>query len=244
MKPVQSLPPCRIRFPDPRVTSRDGLLAVGGDLEPATLVEAYRRGIFPWPLDEAEGVRSFGEQVAFEERLLWFSPLKRSVLVFDELHIPRSLERARKKSGFRWTEDQDFAAVIRACAAAPRPGQQGTWITPEMLEAYIRLHALGYAHSIEVWNAAGDLVGGIYGVEVEGAFAGESMFHRESNASKVALLTLAECLQARGISWMDIQMMTPHLKALGAREIRRDLYLEWLQDSHARWARRQGDLKA
>jgi leucyl/phenylalanyl-tRNA--protein transferase len=221
------LGPSRIRFPDPRITSRDGLLAIGGDLEPETLVEAYRQGVFPWPMAEDEGQRVFGESLPFEERLLWFSPLKRAVLVFSELHLPRSLARFLKRHGYRLSVDEAFPWVIDACAEAPRPGQDGTWITPEMRDAYVRLHELGYAHSVEVWDPTGLLVGGIYGMEVEGRFSGESMFHRVPNASKLALLHLMECLKGRGILWMDIQMLTPHLKALGAREISREEYLTW-----------------
>lgn len=216
------------RFPDPRRCSDpDGLLAVGGDLEPETLLLAYRQGIFPWPVTDPGS----GEMI-----LAWFSPPKRAILDFSELHIPRSLERARRKSGFTCTVDQAFSRVIKYCASVPRPSptgtESGTWITPEMTEAYNELHRLGHAHSVETWSGS-RLVGGIYGVAVDGAFAGESMFHFESNASKIALLHLAEHLRSRGLGWMDIQMTTPHLEALGAREISRDAYLNRLEETRA-----------
>jgi len=156
------------RFPDPRSATQDGLVAVGGDLHPDTLRQAYRQGIFPWP---APGLP-----------LLWFSPPERGMLDFADLHLPRSLVRAVRGHPFRLTIDGDFAGVIRGCAGTPRPGQDGTWITDDIVEAYERLHALGVAHSVETWRND-CLVGGIYGVEVDGAFAAESMFYRETNAS-------------------------------------------------------------
>lgn len=144
------------------------------------------------------------------------------------LHLPRSLRAARKKP-FTYTVDRAFGAVLEACARSPRPGQRGTWITPEMIEAYGRLHRLGSAHSVEVWEG-GELVGGVYGVDAGGAFSGESMFHRRPDASKLALLHLLERLSARGLEWMDIQQLTPHLERLGARELAREEFL-------ARWER-------
>jgi leucyl/phenylalanyl-tRNA---protein transferase len=205
-------------FPDPRMTAEDGIVALGGDLDPETLLLAYSQGIFPWPTD---GIP-----------LLWFCPDPRAVLEFADLHVPRSLEKARRKGDLSFTVDQNFAAVIRACAKIPRAGQRGTWITPDMVRAYIRLHELGHAHSVEVWRGD-EIVGGVYGVDAGGVFAGESMFHLEANASKLALLFLVEHLRVRGAEWMDIQMLTPHMTALGAKEISREEFLERLAKARA-----------
>ncbi len=205
-------------FPDPR-RARYDVVAIGDDLRPETLMEAYRNGIFPWPTDEAP--------------LPWFSPHERAVLFFDEIHVSRSLARGRRLHSFRLTIDADFGGVIRGCAEAARPGQEGTWIFPEIIEAYERLHQLGLAHSAEAWD--GDhLVGGIYGVDMGGAFGGESMFYRKPNASKLALLHLAGHLRSRGLGWMDIQVMTPHMEALGAREIPRSQFLDLLKETQGR----------
>jgi leucyl/phenylalanyl-tRNA---protein transferase len=210
------------RFPDPRSATRDGLVAVGGDLHPETLRMAYRQGIFPWP---APGLP-----------MLWFSPPERGVLDFADLHTPRSLRRAMQRSALRLTVDADFSGVIRGCAATPRPGQAGTWITDDIVEAYELLHRLGMAHSVEAWDGP-TLVGGIYGVEVDGAFAAESMFHRAPNASKLALLHLVAHLAARGLDWLDIQVVTPHMIRLGARAVPRDRFLARLAATRARGLR-------
>lgn len=204
------------RFPPPEVADENGILAVGGDLHPDTLRMAYSQGIFPWPLEGWP--------------LVWFCPPRRAVLIFDELHVPRSLAHARKRMTFRFTIDRAFADVIDACSSVPRPGQDGTWITPAMRDAYVELHRLGDAHSVEVWDGE-ELVGGIYGVDAGGAFAGESMFHRRPNASKLALLHLVDHLRARGLGWMDIQMLTPHLEAMGARELERGEFLRRLAET-------------
>jgi leucyl/phenylalanyl-tRNA--protein transferase len=201
---------------------RDDIVAVGGDLDPETLVHAYRNGIFPWP---AEGLP-----------LLWFCPRERAVLDFDRLHVGRSVARARRRSGLRFTIDAAFPEVIRGCAAMPRAGQGETWITPDIRVAYTRLHRLGIAHSAEAWRDD-TLVGGVYGVDVDGAFAAESMFRRESEASKLALLHLIDHLGARGLSWIDIQVLTPHLEHLGARVIPRDTFLRRLDETRARGLR-------
>ena len=206
------------RFPDPRSATPDGLVAVGDDLHPDTLRQAYRQGIFPWP---AQGLP-----------LLWFSPPERGILEFAHLHLPRSLVRAARGHPFRLTLDADFAGVIRGCAATPRPGQDGTWITDDIIEAYEHLHALGVAHSAEAWRA-GRLVGGIYGVDVDGAFAAESMFYREPNASKLALLHLIQHLRGRGLDWLDIQVLTPHMVRLGARAVPREHFLARLAATRA-----------
>jgi leucyl/phenylalanyl-tRNA---protein transferase len=210
------------RFPDPRSATRDGLVAVGGDLHPDTLRLAYRSGIFPWP---APGLP-----------LLWFSPPERGVLDFADLHVPRSLEYASRHSRLRLTVDADFSGVINGCADTPRPGQDGTWITTDIVNAYEHLHALGVAHSAEAWDD-GRLVGGIYGVDVDGAFAAESMFHCESDASKLALLHLVDVLREGGLDWLDVQVMTPHLERLGARTIPRREFLARLVRTRARGLR-------
>lgn len=202
-------------FPDVR-TARGDIIALGADLSVETLRDAYRHAIFPWP---HEGLP-----------LPWFSPRRRAVLFFDELHVGRSLLRAQKSSRFEFTIDRDFGAVIRACAAAERPGQDGTWIGAEIVAAYVRLHEAGDAHSIEVW-CDGRLAGGVYGVDSGGVFTGESMFHNLPNASKLALLFLADHLQRRGSSLLDCQVMTPHMAALGAREIARTRFLDILHDA-------------
>jgi leucyl/phenylalanyl-tRNA--protein transferase len=209
-------------FPDPRSANRDGIVAVGGDLHPDSLLLAYRQGIFPWPV---EGFP-----------MLWFCPAERAVLEFAAVHVPRSLERARRSARWRFTIDAAFPAVIRACARAPRPGQEGTWITPQMESAYVRLHRLRIAHSVEAWDGP-ELVAGLYGVDIDGAFAAESMFHLRPNASKLVLLHLIAHLHARGLDWIDIQVMTPHLARLGARNISRDEYLERLLRTRARGLR-------
>jgi len=201
------------RFPDPRHASPEGIVAIGGDLRPATLLSAYRQGIFPWPIEDYP--------------LPWFCPPQRAILEFDRLHIPRSLAKERRKTLWRLSIDEDFAGVINRCANTPREGEPGTWITREMIAAYERLHQLGFAHSVEVWEGA-LLIGGLYGVDADGSFAGESMFHIKPNASKLALLHLVEHLAARGARWIDIQTLTPHLETLGAREISRDEFLDLL----------------
>lgn len=203
-------------FPNPEDTTEDGIVALGGDLEPESLVLAYSQGIFPWPIPDLP--------------LPWFCPPMRAILSFDDLKLPKSLKKIQKKKGYRYTIDQDFRAVIEACSLRPRG--QNTWITPEMKEAYIRLHEFGYAHSVEVWRE-NELVGGLYGVSVLGTYAGESMFHRESDAAKLGLLHLIEHLKSRGLEWIDIQMLTPHLEALGAKEISRRDFLDLLHDTQS-----------
>jgi leucyl/phenylalanyl-tRNA--protein transferase len=208
-----------IRFPDPKFSTAEGIVAVGGDLAPENVLEAYRRGIFPWPI---EGLP-----------LVWFCPPERAILEFADLHIPRSLLRERRRTGLHFTLDRDFPSVIRACAKTLRAGESGTWITPEVVRSYTELHRRGVVHSAESWEADGTLVGGLYGVDAVGAFAGESMFYLRPNASKLALLFLIEHLGERGLSWIDIQMMTPHMQALGAKLISRERYLEKLAETRA-----------
>jgi leucyl/phenylalanyl-tRNA--protein transferase len=200
-------PPSRYVMPDPRQAPDHGLLAGGGDLEPGTVLAAYRQGIFPWP--DPEG------------RLLWWSPDPRAVLPLDGFHESRSLRRVRRQGRFRVTRDAAFGAVIRACAV----GRGETWITPAIVAAYERLHEMGWVHSVEAW--AGDvLAGGVYGVAVGGLFAAESMFHHARDASKVALAALVDELAAAGFDLLDVQLRTDHLASLGVVEMSRDAYLD------------------
>jgi leucyl/phenylalanyl-tRNA---protein transferase len=203
----------RLDFP-PVELAENGLLAVGGDLSPRRLLLAYSRGIFPW----------------YEEGLpiLWHSPDPRMVLEAERLHVPRSLEKAIRSQPYRLTLDRAFRPVVEACASIPRAGQAGTWITPEMLHAYVELHRLGYAHSAEAWSAE-ELVGGLYGVSLGGAFFGESMFARASNSSKIAFVTLVRYLANAGITLIDCQVYTEHLARFGAEEWPRTRYLAALE---------------
>jgi leucyl/phenylalanyl-tRNA--protein transferase len=200
----------------------DDIAAVGGTLTPAALLAAYRRGVFPWPVDGLP--------------LLWFCPRERAILETARLHVGRSLARARRRTTLRFTIDAAFATVIRACATVPRPGPPGTWITPGIDAAYVRLHRLGIAHSVEAWRDD-TLVAGVYGVDVDGAFAAESMFHTESDASKLVLLHLLDHLEAHGLEWIDVQMITPHVERLGARVIGRNAFLRLLAATRARGLR-------
>ena len=206
------------RFPDPRY-ARGDVVAMGDDLHVETLRDAYRHGIFPWPHDELP--------------LPWFSPRRRTVIVFEELHVGRSLRKARRHSGFTFTIDSAFGDVIAACSGASRRDDTGTWIGTAIIAAYTHLHRAGDAHSVEVWRGA-ELVGGLYGIDAGGVFTGESMFHTVADASKLALLFLVEHLRARGATWIDCQVMTPHMAALGAREISRGQFLDMLAESQAR----------
>lgn len=191
----------------------DGLLAAGGTLTPARLLAAYERGIFPWYSD--------GQPV------LWWSPDPRAVLFPDELHVSRSLRRVLRTDRFVTRLDTCFADVVHGCAA-PRPAAPGTWLTPEMIAAYIRLHALGFAHSIETWHGA-TLVGGLYGVCLGNVFFGESMFSAQTDASKVALVRLIAEARARGIVVIDCQVPNAHLQSLGSRSIPRAEFVHLLQ---------------
>ncbi len=208
----EPLPPPAWRFPEPESADEDGVVGVGADLEPATLVHAYRNGIFPWPHPGMP--------------LPWFSPDPRGVVELDGLHMSRSLRRTLRRSGWQTTVDQAFPAVVRACAEAR--AETGTWITPAMEAAYTRLHRLGWTHSVEVWEGAA-LVGGLYGVQVGGCFTGESMFHRRADASKVALADLVERFAAAGGAFFDVQLTTPHLARLGAHDVPRRRYLDRLR---------------
>jgi leucyl/phenylalanyl-tRNA--protein transferase len=186
---------------------RDGLVAVGGGLSVPRLLEAYQKGLFPW--------YEAGWPV------LWWSPDPRGILELHEFHVPKRLRRTMRTKPFQVTFDQDFRAVMEGCATAHG---RGSWITDEMIEAYTEFHKAGYAHSVEVWRD-GQLVGGLYGVGIGGFFAGESMFHRVSDASNVALVRLVEHLRARGFQLFDIQTLNPHTIRFGARAIPRREYL-------------------
>ena len=205
-------------FPDPRYAPSD-IVAMGEDLRVETLREAYRKGIFPWPHDGLP--------------LPWFSPLHRAVLFFDELHVGRSLRREQERTSLTFTIDGHFAGVITACATALRPEHDGTWIEPGIIRAYMRLHEHGDAHSVEAWDGE-TLVGGLYGVDSGGVFTGESMFHLQPYASKLALLFLIEHLRERGATLIDCQVMSPHMESLGAREIPRARFLDQLAEVQAR----------
>ncbi len=205
-----------LTFPPAHLAISEGLLAVGGDLSVARLVQAYRQGIFPW--------------YAEDDPILWWSPDPRLVLYPPELHISRSLGRLLKKNRFRFTLDQAFEDVVRGCAAVRGANHPGTWIVPEMITAYTRLHAAGLAHSVEAW-CEGRLAGGLYGVSLGRTFFGESMFTRISNASKAALVVLVENLRRQGFDLIDCQVTTPHLMQFGAREIPRTRFLKALRRS-------------
>lgn len=217
-----------IDFPDPRdfeyyewvrvgdyLYPAGGVVHFGGELTVENLKHAYRSGIFPW---HTPGIP-----------LPWHCPDPRAIIDFAELHIPRSLEKARRSDAFTFTIDTDFRGVIEACSESKRPDQPGTWITDEFIEAYCELHTTGMAHSVEAWDSDGNLVGGLYGVDAGGVFCGESMFYKAPNASKLALLFLIDHLRSRGSTWLDSQVMTPHMKALGATEIDREDFLDKLK---------------
>lgn len=203
-----------------------GLLAIGGDLSPARLIDAYCRGIFPWG--------------TLEGQPLWYSPDPRMVLFPQSIHITRSLRQTLHRGQYQIRLDSAFAEVITACSVTARPGQDGTWISSDMHAAYCRLHELGWAHSVETW-VDGELVGGLYGLAIGGMFFGESMFSRQSDASKIAFAHLCRFLCERGFGMIDCQMYTDHLASLGAREIPRAEFSERLNSllafphRHERW---------
>lgn len=202
----------RWRLPDPSRADRDGVVGIGGDLEPGTLLAAYRSGLFPMP----HGRR----------RVIWFSPDPRAIIPLDGLFVSRSLKRSVRR--YSVTRDAAFADVMARCGDPRRPGG---WITPAFLEAYTRLHQLGWAHSFECHDDHGELVGGLYGVRVGGLFAGESMFHAANDASKVALVALVDWLRSTGARLLDVQWLTPHLSSLGAVAIPRETYLQLLTEA-------------
>jgi leucyl/phenylalanyl-tRNA--protein transferase len=203
----------RLIFPEPDLAEPDGLLAVGGDLSTQRLILAYQHGIFPWYSDESP--------------ILWYSPHERFVLYPQELKISKSMRQVMRSGKFTITSNTCFADVIKACSVAPREGQDGTWITDDMMDAYIALHTAGYAHSVEVWEDE-VLVGGLYGIWVGDVFCGESMFSRTSNASKIALIYLC---QSGKFDLIDCQVHTDHLESMGARMISREQYIAVLHNS-------------
>lgn len=217
-------------FPDPLTYDYPDWVAIGNFLYrshdvvafgvPLTIEnvrEAYLNGIFPWHTDGMP--------------LPWHCPERRAVLDFSDLRIPRSLEKARRSTDLSFTVDSDFRGVIRQCALARRPGQYGTWITPEFERIFTDLHEQGMAHSVEARDTHGNLVGGLYGVDAGGVFCGESMFYKQPNASKLALLFLIDHLASRGASWLDNQVMTPHFRLLGAKDIARAAFISRLRST-------------
>jgi len=203
-------PPTQWTFPDPEGSAQD-LVAFGADLEPGTLLAAYRKGIFPMPLSQ-------------DATIGWFSPLDRAILPLDRLRVTRSLRQSARR--YDVTVDAAFSEVVSGCAD---PAREGGWIDEPMVEAYERLHQLGWAHSVEVWAADGVLSGGLYGVSIGGLFCGESMFHRARDASKVALITLVDVLNdGQRDRLLDVQWASPHLESLGVVEVGRAAYLRLL----------------
>ncbi len=205
-----------LSFPNPLDASEEGIVAYGGDLSPSRLMLAYRLGIFPW--------------YSAKDPILWWSPDPRLILELDEFKLSRSLRKKIPQFEIRF--DTAFSSVIRECSIAPRTGQSGSWIVPEMIEAYEELHALGYAHSVEAYQE-GILVGGLYGVNVGGVFCGESMFAKVSDASKVAFAVLVNRLREWGYDFIDCQVPTNHLKSLGAKEVSRKIFLQRLSKASA-----------
>lgn len=203
----------RLAFPPVHLAEPSGLLAVGGDLSAERLILAYSSGIFPWYSSDVP--------------ILWYSPDPRYVLVAEKLHVPKSLKKAQRRGTFEIRFDTRFADVIRSCAEEPRPGQDGTWITDDMISAYVRLHELGLAHSVEAFQD-GELVGGLYGVALGGIFFGESMFARCADASKIAFVTLVAGLPRLGVDLVDCQVHTDHLERFGAEDWPRTRYLKEL----------------
>jgi leucyl/phenylalanyl-tRNA---protein transferase len=201
-------------FPPVEETSPEGVLAVGGDLSPERLMLAYKSGIFPWFEDD--------------EPILWWSPEERMVLFFEDLKVSKSMRNILKKGEFKVTFNKDFKAVINNCQSIKREGQNGTWITEDMIAAYCKLHELGFAKSVEVWQNE-ELVGGLYGVDLGDIFCGESMFSKVSNASKVAFITLAQKLEKANYKLIDCQVHNNHLESLGCVEIERDEFIEILE---------------
>ena len=200
-------------FPSPEQASAEGIVAVGGDLQPERVMLAYRKGIFPW--------------FESDDFLLWWSPDPRMVLFPDQLKISKSMRTVLRKKRFEVTFNKAFDQVVEACAKVKRFGQNGTWITPGLMEVYSTLHTQGHAHSVEVWEE-GSLVGGLYGIDLGTVFCGESMFSKSSNASKVALIFLVKELKKNKYELIDCQVPTQHLVSMGAEPISRTKFLTFL----------------
>lgn len=218
MPTVSWLNPATLDFPttDNALDDPNGLLAAGGDLSPERLMAAYRQGIFPWFEDS--------------QPILWWSPSPRAVLFPENIYISKSLKKRLRRGEYTVTCDQQFRQVMEHCADIPRAGQEGTWITDEMLDAYCELFARGVAHSIEVWHE-GQLMGGLYGIAIGKVFFGESMFSRRTDASKIAFVHLAKQLENWGFAVIDCQISNPHLSSLGAEEINREMFTRLLSDN-------------
>ncbi len=208
----------RKHFLDPRQSLSEGLVEVSDQINSEILLEAYSFGIFPWPQDGLP--------------ILWFCPESRGILKFSELKLSKSFKKFLKQTTYKISMNECFDQVIEECALQSRPGQEGTWINQKLISAYKEFHRAGYAHSIEAWDNK-RLVGGLYGVYVGGVFCGESMFFKESEASKFCLYHLIEKLKSEGIQWMDIQMVTPLLESWGGQYVKRDEYLDLLERSKA-----------
>ena len=210
----QPVGPRRWAFPSPEEWPDDDVVAMGGDLAPSTLIAAYRGGIFPMSLDSMPGV------------MVWWSPNPRGILPLDNLRVTKSMRQSAKRYDVRI--DTCFVDVIRACSD---PSRDSGWITEEFIDAYATLHRLGWAHSVEVFDRQGQLAGGLYGVRINGLFAGESMFYRQRDASKIALMALVERMRDTGLTLLDVQWRTKHLESLGAIEVPRTRYLSLLADA-------------
>ncbi|KXX68765.1 leucyl/phenylalanyl-tRNA--protein transferase [Flammeovirga sp. SJP92] len=222
--PIFQLEEDSVLFPPARMTDESGILAVGGDLTPRRIIEAYASGVFPW----------FNP----EDPLLWWSPDPRCVLFPENIYVSKSMRQLLRRNTFKVTFDQDFAGVISACKEIYRPDQGGTWITDEMEDAYNQLHKIGFMHSVEVWEGD-ELVGGLYGGAMQKAFFGESMFSKRSNASKYGFIMLCQNLIEQQYEIIDCQMHTPHLESLGAEEIPRDAFLLYTNRNQQREFDRQ-----
>lgn len=223
-----------LSFPPPSDANDDGVLAYGNDLRPERLIAAYEHGAFPWPIGPLTGP---GISRRAEIPILWFHPDPRFVLPLSSRHVGRSTRRAIRSERFSITFDTAFPRVMAACADVPRPGQNGSWITPELFRAFVEFHALGYAHSVEAW-LDGRLVGGVYGVSLGRAFFGESMFAIEDNASKVAFSVLLAHLVSWGFDFVDCQVHTTHLERFGAEEWPRARFVQELKTARQHPTRR------
>ena len=204
-------------FPSPAEADENGIVAFSLDISPEMLIDAYSHGIFPWP---------FGEEY---DAIPWVAPIERGVIPLEEFHIPKSFLREMKKLDFTFRINHNFAAVIKACAAAERPDQTGTWITSKIIDTYCEFHRMGYAHSFETYDPNGNLAGALYGISVGKIFCGESMFYNISGASKFAFVKCAEVLRAHGVKLIDTQVVTSLTKAFGAREIPSAEYISLLK---------------